>query len=311
MVILIDIRSLMTGTISGIETYIQQLLQHLFEIDSTNTYILFANAASSEKLARLPVFHQKNVHTIYTRIPNRLFNLSLSIFRWPKIDRFVQKKISKKIDLYFQPDLRPNPVSKNIKKITVLHDLSFVHCANFFSFKTRVWHKLLNPRREFNESHHIIAVSEFSRQDLIKTYGINGKKITVIHEGVPENFGIGITLEDQKRVAQKYKLPPDFFLFLATIEPRKNLARLLQAFRQFKKKDQSGLKLIIAGKTNNKVFSRPELTSDPDIYFPGFIEEEDKAILFSMAKAFLYPSLFEVIFMNLVDDIKCGTNIFT
>lgn len=311
MTIVIDIRPLMTGAVSGVEVYIQQLLKYLFEIDHTNNYLLFANAASAQKLKNLPVFTNQNVQTVYTRIPNKLLNLSLSLLRWPKIDRLVSKKSGKKIDLYFQPDLRPSPVSREIKKVTVLHDLSFEHYSRFFSLKTRIWHALLNPCREFNESHHIIAVSEFSRQDIVRAYGIDGSKITVVHEGVEDNFGEKITPQDCEKVRQKYKLPAEFFLFLATLEPRKNLTRLVHAFQQFKKNDQSDIKLIIAGKANDSLFSRPELAHDPNIHFTGFIEEGDKATLFSMAKAFLYPSLFEGFGLPLLEAMKCGTPIIT
>ena len=89
MNIAVDIRPLMEGKLSGIEVYILNLLREILKIDHENTYILFANAAKNVS-AYLPKIRQENVVTIQTKIPNKLFNMSLCLFSYPKIDRVIQ-----------------------------------------------------------------------------------------------------------------------------------------------------------------------------------------------------------------------------
>lgn len=307
MTIVIDIRPLMGGKHSGVEIYIHNLLEHLCRLDQKNTYVLFANA-SSDQSKYLPRYQQKNVYTVQTRIPNKLLNLSLFLFKRPRLDQLLKNF---KPDIWFLPDLRPTALSRGIKKVSVVHDLSFHHYPRFFSSKTRLWHKLLRPRQELSKSHKIIAVSDFTKKDLIATYHLPASKITVIHQGVAENFGKNLNEAQLQKVKNKYHLPDRYFLFLATLEPRKNTQRLINTFKKYKIKHHDNLKLVMAGIKNNRIFSALNLEKNPDLHFTGFIHEEDKAAVFSMAEAFLYPSLFEGFGLPLPEAMKCGTPIIT
>lgn len=309
MIIAIDVRPLMGGNTSGVEVYIHNLLTHLLR-EKDNTYILYMNATSKEealvqKLQKMS--RQSNVKIVHTRYPNKLFNALLTFFRWPKLDRLVEKRTGKKPEAFLLPDLRPSPLGKNIKKVSVVHDLAFEHFPQFFSWRTRLWYALLNPRREVKESQGIIAVSNFTKYDIVKTYGIDEHKIAVIPEGVKESFGQDITLQSISAVQKKYQLPQQFFLFLSTLEPRKNINNLIEGFKRWKKKNNSDIKLVIAGKTNRRIFSKIPHYDAKDILFPGFIEEEDKAILYHLAEAFIYPSIFEGFGLPLLEAMKVQT----
>lgn len=310
MIIAIDVRPLMGGNTSGVEIYIRQLLVHLFEMDKKNSYILFLNSRKSEKNI-LNAFKGYNVSIVHTRYPNKIFNAFLTFFRWPKLDKLIEKRCKKKPEVFFMPDIRPAPLSKGTKKITVVHDLAYEHFPQFFSWRTKLWYKLINPRREIRESEKIIAVSEYTKEDIIRTYKVGREKILMIHEGVHQNFGKNITKEKQEQVRKKYNLPRNFFLFLSTLEPRKNIHNLIEAFQQFKKKETNDINLVIAGKANRRIFSPPSLQKNKNIIFPGFIAEEDKAALYSLAKAFIYPSIFEGFGLPLLEAMKCETPIIT
>lgn len=320
MTIIIDIRPLMGGKQSGVETYIRYLLKELFEIDRHNRYILFANA-SKNQTQYFQDLKRANVQIIQTRIPNKLLNFGLIFFGIPKLDQLVKRKLQKeypnKADgnndpkIFLMPDLRPVALSKKIKLVTVVHDLSFHHYPKFFSAKTRWWYRLLNPKKVLKKSDHIITVSEFTKSDINKTYGINKNRISTTHEGVEKNFCSNIEEEDMKRVREKHNLPAKYFLFLATLEPRKNLNRLIQAFVLYKSRHRDDMKLVLVGTSNPKIFSKLDLEHNPDLIFTGFILEEDKAAVFRMAEAFLYPSIFEGFGLPLVEAMKCGTPIIT
>lgn len=312
MNIIIDVRPLMGGNHSGVEIYIRNLLTQIFKIDQKNNYFLFANGLK-DQTQHFSQFKQKNVTIIQTKIPNKIFNLSLFLFKRPKIDKIIAKKLKNNLrfDLYFQPDLRPSAIGKNIKKISVIHDLSFHHLPRFFSLKTRLWHKLLNPKNELKSSNKIIAVSNFTKEDLIKSYQIKPEKISVIYEGVNENMATRSSIQELEKIREKYKLPKNYLLFLSTLEPRKNMSRLITAFKEYKKENNDDLKLVLAGKENERIFANLKLEQDSNLIYCGFIDEADKAGIFQLAKAFIYPSLFEGFGLPLLEAMKTGTPIIT
>lgn len=318
LVIAIDIRPLMGGKISGVEVYTHYLLKYLFKIDQKNTYLLFTNAIKNQDYW-LPPYDPSRVFFIQTRFPNKLLNASLSFLRWPKLDKIILKRIQQNnknisnIDIFFFPDLRLSALSPQLKKIQVVHDLSFEHHPDFFSKKTHLWYKFLKPKREVEKANKIIAVSKATKDDLMKTYSISQQKIQVIYEGVEENFAKNISDQKSLDLQKKYNLPQRYFLFLATMEPRKNMTRLIEAYQRFKAKNpDESIKLVMAGVEQPKIFSQVVVPQySQDVMWPGFIEEEDKGALIKNAQAFLYPSLFEGFGLPLVEAMKCGTPILT
>jgi len=311
MNIIIDVRPLLGGRLSGVEIYTLKLIEHLLKIDKKNRYIFFSNAAKKNK-PNLPHYKSDQVNIVHTTIPNKIMNISLKLFKWPKIDQIVAKHLPNfKTDLIFQPDLRPLSVLPGTKKICVVHDLSFHHFPQYFSLKTRIWHKFLNVKKTLRDYNHIIAVSEYTKEDLISTYKLDPGKITVIHEGVEEDFCSTISPVKTEKIRSRYHLPENYFLFLATHEPRKNLSRMIKAFKSFKKNDKLGFKLVLVGRSNEKIFAKARVKPDDDILITGFIPEEEKPYLFRMAKAFLYPSIFEGFGLPLLEAMKCGTPIIT
>jgi glycosyltransferase involved in cell wall biosynthesis len=323
MNIVIDIRPLMDGKHSGIQVYLVNLIRELLLLDGQNTYILFANAAW-DLGSVLPSFKGKNITVIQTRIPNKILNLGLSFLRRPKLDRLIIRHLKEhpeqvpetmdheKIDVFFMPDLRPCALSKETKKITVIHDLSFRHFKKFFSAKSRLWYKLMKPKREIQTSDLVIAVSNYTKNDIAETYKIPKEKISVVHEGVAGDFYRPVYEKKMDHVVRRYNLPEKYFLFLSTLEPRKNIENLIKGFIQFKNKHPDNpAKLVIAGSENHKIFSKVNRRPHPEIIFTGFIDEEDKAVIIKHAECFVYPSFFEGFGLPLLEAMKCETPIIT
>lgn len=173
--IAVDIRALLGGNVSGVETYIYELIKELLRIDTDNTYVFYLNAFSKQdelfaglrEMIKTEPGNNGNIVFLQTRIPNKIFNLSLMILRRPLLDQLVQRRTGLKPDTFFFPDLRPAPVSKHVKKICTVHDLAFEHSPSLYSRKCRIWFWLMNPRRELAEADKIIAVSKFTKSDLL------------------------------------------------------------------------------------------------------------------------------------------------
>ncbi len=167
-------------------------------------------------------------------------------------------------------------------------------------------------RYNANTSRHIIADSEATKADLTRFYAIPPEKVTVLYPGVDPLLA---QVRDEERitaVCQKYGISRPYFLFLSTLQPRKNLARLIQAYVQ----SGAAPQLVLAG--NAGWLSAPIMgeveqcrADGHEIITPGFIADEDKAALLSGAMALLYPSLHEGFGFPVLEAQACGTPVLT
>lgn len=307
MIIGIDIRVLARGTRTGIEEYTLNLLSRLLSIDKNIQYKLFYNAFNKINLnydwSNLP-----NVELKKFSYPNRfIFDPVAKFFRMPKIDRLLGG-----VDVFFAPHFLLTPISKNCRKITVFHDLSFEYFPNFFPVRKRFWHEFLNPAQRAKESDGIITVSESTKNDLVKWYKIPEAKIRTIYSGVGEEFKkISLNTETLLRIKEGYHLPEKFILYFGTIEPRKNLIGLIKAYEIFRDRYQlNNFKLLIAGSRgwlDKNIFSVANKSVwRQDIIFSGFVRPEDKAYLYNLASLFVYPSFFEGFGFPPLEAMSCG-----
>ncbi|MBU0576940.1 glycosyltransferase family 4 protein [Patescibacteria group bacterium] len=306
MKIAIDLRPLMAGKITGVEVYIINMLKALFEADKENEYILWYNAFKEVDTSHFPTDYP-NVTLKRTRIPNKILNLFLSILRWPKIDHLIGKDI----DVVWVPDPRPTPVSKKCKKIITFHDLSFEDFKYSFNFKTRLWHKILRPKKEAKEADIIISVSKFTKGQLVEEYGIDEKKIKVVYEAAASHLKPLDLPKSFEIIQRKYNVPKLYFLCLSTIEHRKNIEGIIKAYIEWQEGNRADVGLVIAGKQYPEIFSDVRIKNHPLISMPGFIDEEDKALLYQHALTFLYPSLYEGFGLPILEAMQCGTPVIT
>ena len=310
MDIIIDIRPLVNGKTSGVEVYIKNLLTSIAKVDKKNRYLLFSNSYH-QILPFLPQIEQENIKYLHTRIPNKVFN-TLILLKLLQLDKFAVKSAKQQNiflnftpSVYFCPDILTTNLSTEISKIQTVHDLSFLHHPSFFSTKTKLWHKIINPKKIIQHSAKIIAVSDFTRQDLISTINIEPSKIETIHEaGMLEDPNPKQQLPFSE-IIKKYNLPENYFLFLATLEPRKNIVNLLKAFKQYKSKNRNNIKLVLAGTVNDKIFQKMNLQDiDKNISTIGFVKEEDKQAIYLLAEAFFYPSVYEGFGLPIIEALQ-------
>ena len=299
----IDIRVLARGARTGVEEYTINLLSHLLPLEDKINYRLFYNAYQKASL-NYPWRSLSNVKLNDFRIPNRAFFFLARYFNQPKIDSLLGKT-----DIYFNPHFFVSPVSKKCRKVITFHDLSFEHYPEFFSWRKRLWQKfLMNAKKEAEGADKIITVSQSTKDDLINLYGIESRKIKVIYSGVGEQFQ---PIDDQLKlnlIRKKYQLPEKFILYFGTIEPRKNLIGLIKAFEMLR--DKHPINLVISGTKGwlyRDIFETANRSKyRDDIFFTGFIEEDDKPYLYNLAELFVYPSFFEGFGFPPLEAMACG-----
>lgn len=217
--------------------------------------------------------------------------------------KLVLNKI--KPDLFLSPDGLISLGAK-CKQIAVIHDINFKHRPEDMQFWTGKFFNHYFPKYA-KAATRIAAVSEFTKQDLIKEYQIDPAKIDIVYNAADENFK-PVTETQKKQTREKFTAGKDYFIFVGSISPRKNIARLLEAFDLFKKEGQYSTKLVIAGanfwgreKINN-VLNRMEFKND--VIFTGRINDTDLRLLVASALCLTYVPYFEGFGVPLVEAMR-------
>jgi len=171
--------------------------------------------------------------------------------------------------------------------------------------------KLLIPW-SLKRADKIIAPTKFTKDEIIKYYKIDPEKIIIVENAVGENFEKDISPEKLAAVRKKYNLPEKFILYLGTLQPRKNIPVLIEAFASLIG-EESYIKLVIAGNRESYNFDKKIDTAiqkyslEKKVYFPGFIDEEDKPAIFKLAEIFCFPSLYEGFGIPILESMAAGT----
>ena len=205
------------------------------------------------------------------------------------------------------------PLKTNTKTLSVIHDLNFEHHPEHLPNTVRKFYCKYFPLFA-KKTNRIATVSEYSKSDIVKTYGINSNKIDVVYNGANKNFK-PISEEEQTLIKDKYTQGAPFFLFIGTLHPRKNLINLFKAFDKFKKESDSDYKLLVVGKkmwwTNEIENTYNNLNYKNDIIFVGRIPENDLYKITASAYALTYTPVFEGFGIPLVEAMSCGVPVIT
>lgn len=231
----------------------------------------------------------------------------------PSHNRFEQPALSfevsrLKLDLLHSPDFIP-PFKRNCRSVITIHDLAFLLYPHFLTKESARYYGQID--QAWRKTDHIIAVSEATKQDSIKMLGVPEKKITVIHEAANPIYQPMPKDEAWQRVLKKYKLDKDFILFVSTIEPRKNLPTLLQAYRELRDKYKRDELLVLAGSKGwlwEEVYETvSRLNLEEHVAFLGRVPSADLLFLYNAARLLVHPSFYEGFGLTPLEAMTCGT----
>lgn len=202
----------------------------------------------------------------------------------------------------------------NVPQCIVVHDLSFLHYPSFNKKAHTIFYKRYIPRF-LKKAGSIATVSDFSKQDILSFYkNIPASKINVVYSGVKEIFK-PVGEKEKKAIKEQYTSGKEFFIYVGAIHPRKNLENLLKAFSVFKKRQQSGMKLLLAGRLAWKYQPFLEKLKTykyrDDVVLTGYVNDEELSRILGSAYAMLYPSLFEGFGVPVLEAMHCDVPVIT
>ena len=291
---------------AGMTSYAFGLLSEILRQDKSNFYdfLLFR---SFPKKPEYMFGMGKNFSYRYQRFfPFRLFH---KLYKWEigiPLDLFFGSH-----DLYFFPNfvIYPHLGGKNI---VVVPDLTFEKVPQYVDRQNVEFLKKFVPP-SVAKADHIVTISNYTKGDLIQTYKVPDRKITVAYPGVdPVNFRPR-GLEEIAAIKRKYAIEKPFILYLGTLEPRKNIPSILKAYAGLKNRQEYSL--VLAGKKGwlyEEIFQTVrKLGIEKEVIFTGYIPDDDRPILMAAAQLFVFPSFFEGFGMPVVEAQACGTPVVT
>ncbi len=280
---------------TGTENYSYQLLSSLAKIDQTNTYYVY----------------------LRSQIPNPNKwpkNFQFKVVKWPRLwtqAGLAIQTFTDSLDVLFVPSHTLPIIRKpGLKTVITVHDLGSEYLPSMHQLKQRLYLGFMQ-KYQLKSSTKIIAVSKATKMDLIKKIGCNPKKIEVVYEGYDQNLFKPLKNDALVSSLRHFRLKSgNYFLFVGTVQPRKNLTKLIKAFASLR-----GYDLAIAGSKgwmSEDIYSLPkELGIDERVRFLGYVPDRDLPALYSGAKAFIFPSLFEGFGLPILESQACGCPVIT
>lgn len=198
------------------------------------------------------------------------------------------------------------------RQVCTIHDLIPLDHPEWFTPRFSGWYRWLMPKLA-RRAQHFIAVSQFTKRRMMEKLGVSGERITVVPNGVDSEFKPSPPDRIEavrKRLGIK---APNYLLSLGSLEPRKNLGRLLKAWEQLAPELPEEIELVIAGAQGaSLVFAGVKFDRlPPRVHFTGYIDQKELPTLYSGALAFVYPSLYEGFGLPPLEAMACGTPVVT
>ena len=281
---------------TGTELYSRYLIEALLErAPDRFSFCLYFNRSP-----RSPIAQQRSEIRImpFPRLWTH-FRLSLEMLRQPP-------------DLLFVP-AHVLPIVHPRRSVVTVHDLGYWYFPEAH-LRFQRWYLDRTTRWHTRTAAHLLADSEATKRDLIDRYHTRPDRISVAYPGLDPTVH---RIEDQNEIARvkaKYHIDGDYLLYLGTLQPRKNLSRLITAFHQANIASQSpiaNIQLLIAGKIGwqaDPLFKQvAELGLSARVRFPGYVDALDKSALLTGAQAFVFPSLYEGFGFPILEAMACGT----
>ncbi len=209
-------------------------------------------------------------------------------------------------DLYHEPNFIPEP--SDIPTLSTLHDLSGLLHPEWHPAERNAWYHE-HFQRALKQCRHFLAVSEFTRQEVIQVLGVAPDRVTCVHNGYRPDCR-PLPAATVARRLQRLNLPNNYLLFVGTVEPRKNVLRLLQAYCSLPGSIRDHWPLLLAGPWGWNAGPSADYyeteARQRGVRHLGYVSDADLVVLYNGARALVYPSLYEGFGLPVIEMLACG-----
>ncbi|MGB3163685.1 MAG: glycosyltransferase family 1 protein [Chitinophagaceae bacterium] len=303
MVIAVNTRFLLVDYLEGYGNFIYETFRRITEQHPEHEFIFIFDRPYDKRF-----LFSNNIKTVVTG-PAARHPLLWKLWYDIKVPVILKRY---KVDVFVSCDGFCSLGTK-VPQCLVVHDLAFLHYPSTIKKSHLLFYKRYTPKF-LGKAISIATVSEFSKKDIIAQYGTDAKKINVVYNGVKEVFN-PINNEAKATIKNKYTDGKEYFIYAGSIHPRKNLITLLKAFSVFKKRQQTNMKLVLAGRLAWQYESfEKDLKSYKyrnDVVLTGYVEEAVLAEIIGAAYGLVYPSFFEGFGVPVLEAMRCDVPVIT
>jgi len=298
MKIAINCRSFLKDQYTGIGRYAYNLVQFLSEIDRENQYYLYVHKGIFDRKRKVPQLKAPNFHVKVDYL-NRGFDKAL-----------------KDVDIYHSPS--PDRLDiDGVRVIVTVHDLIYLTYPQGHTPRT-----IEETHNQFQQimvkADKIICVSKSTMADLKRHFNVHPSKMRLVYQGIDRDVFYPLDPPEKNKAREVVRIKgieDPFILFVGTIEPRKNLAGLVNAFAMLKNKKSFTGKLVVIGMKGwmeGPVFDLIEQQKlKDDIIFLGYLSSQELCYFYNVAEVFVFPSFYEGFGFPIVEAFSCGTPVVT
>ncbi len=305
----------------GISRYIRYLLTALAKRPGQHAYTIFVNG--QEVIERLGEIvggdssraSAKDAGVQITYVP----------VSWPEskpISRVAWEQLmlpslvrERRIDVLHSPaNVLPEMLPRSCAGVVTLHDLAFLRFPHVLTRSKRVYHRTFTMR-SLRHARMIIANSNSTKQDAIELAGIPAGRIQTVYSCIDERFSNVVHDEELESFRQARRLTEGYMLYLGTLEPRKNITRLIEAYARLRTVYGRKEKLVLAGGKGwlyDSIFEKVQkLGLESEVIFAGFVSDAEQVLWYHAASVFVYPSLYEGFGIPVAEALACGVPVVT
>jgi glycosyltransferase involved in cell wall biosynthesis len=285
----------------GIGTYIRNLLRHLSRLDQSTEYVLLCQKEHCGIVSSLgpnfrAVLEQAGAYSVREQVsvPFHLRREGADLFHAPH---------------YVLPPLTP------CRSVVTIHDCIHLRFPQYLPSRLGHAYARASLWAATHRASRVLTVSEASKRDILSYFPISADKIDVIYNAIDERFNQPPSAEDVTRVRERYQLNDPFVLYAGNIKPHKNLERLIEAFHMFRRPEFEHVRLLIIGDEISKHATLRRavhrLNLHKHVRFLGFVPDPTLAVLYRLAAAFVFPSLYEGFGLPPLEAMASGTPVIT
>jgi glycosyltransferase involved in cell wall biosynthesis len=294
---------------AGISRYTYTLLDALSRVDDDLTCTVFINADEALAAAASPLGQSQRIRLAPSGYPT---TKAMRRILWEQTIMPGAAKQSGARVFHAPANILPERLP--LPSIVTILDLAFVRHPEFFRPTRRVYQRIFT-QRSAQRAKAIIAISEATRDEVVSAFGIPASKIHVIYPCVSLDFRPEPDGARLDAFRAQHNLPPNYLLYLGTLEPRKNLVTLVEAYARLRAESPDAPPLILAGGKGwyyQPLFERVRaLGLERHVTFAGYVSREEQALWYAGAGLFLYPSLYEGFGLPVVEALACGVPTLT